>query len=118
VANPSKSPDDDDEEEEEEDNTHTRRLSKKKKKHTTTKRPPSPPPPPLPPPRRLFPGVVVMVGRTPKERVSFLLYTKKWLKRLPRSVKKSKGKRRYMFRVSRLVEKKKRRRRRIKKTKS
>jgi len=68
VANPSKSPDDDDEEEE--DNTHTRRLSKKKKKHTTTKRPPSPPPP-LPPPRRLFPGVVVMVGRTPKERVSF-----------------------------------------------
>ena len=48
-----------------------------------------------------------MVGRTPKERVSFLLYTKKWLKRLPRSVKKSKGKRRYMFRVSRLVEKKK-----------
>ena len=29
-----------------------------------------------------------MVGRTPKERVSFLLYTKKWLKRLPRSVKK------------------------------
>ena len=58
-----------------------------------------------------------MVGRTPKERVSFLLYTKKWLKRLPRSVKKSKGKRRYMFRVSRLVEKKKRRRRRIKKRK-
>ena len=38
--------------------------------------------------------------------MSFLLYTnKKWL-RLPRSVKKSKGKRRYMFRVSRLVEKK------------
>ena len=90
MANPSKSPDDDEEEEEEEDNTHTRRLSKKKKKHTTTKRPPSPPPPPLPPPRRLFPGVVVMVGRTPKERVSFLLYTKKWLSVFPVQLKKVK----------------------------